>query len=248
MKVTVFSGTGDGRELCLYLAGAGADVTACVATEYGAELMAGENLKVLTGRLDSKQMRSVINGSERVIDATHPYAAEASRNIITACREEGIEYIRLKRPETAYSGAVYADSAAEAVSLLEETDGGIFVSTGSKELSAFEKIGGRVTARVLDTEEVRSHCKDMNINRIIYKRPPFSFEDNLKDFKGSKYLVTKDGGTAGGLDEKLRAAERLSMETVIIKRPEEYAEGYTIDRIKKMFSGGKAEADQKQEK
>ena len=37
MKLLIFSGTTEGRELSVKLAAAGAEVTVCVATEYGSE-------------------------------------------------------------------------------------------------------------------------------------------------------------------------------------------------------------------
>lgn len=235
MKITVFAGTGDGRELSVYLANLGAEVTVSVATEYGAELMACSGVTVHEGRLDYEQMRSLIHGSSCVIDATHPYAAEASRNIFSACKSEDKEYIRLIRPESHCSGAVYVENIEDAVRYLEDTTGNIFVSTGSNELIKFERIGSRVTARVLDTEEIHRRCRNMKINRIIYKKPPFDLKDNIEDFKGCRYLVTKDGGTAGGIIEKLKAAELLSMKIIIIKRPCIGSNGYTIEDIKRLF-------------
>lgn len=235
MKITVFAGTGDGRELCMYLASLGADVTASVTTEYGAELLNDSGAKVCCGRLDADGMRALIHSCDVVIDATHPYAAEASRNIIDACRAEQIEYIRAVRQEIKSENAVYVDSAAEAAEYLSTADGEVFVSTGSKELADFERIGSRVTARVLDAESVRRMCSGMNIGKIIYKRPPFDLEENLEDMSGCSYLVTKDGGDTGGMPEKLRAAELLSMSVVVITRPESGRDGYTFDRVKKMF-------------
>ena len=235
MKIIVFAGTGDGRELSVYLASLGADITVSVTTEYGAELLKNSGVDVRCGKLDENEMRVLIRYSDVVIDATHPYAAEASRNIINACRAEKIEYIRAVRQEVRSKNAVYVNNVAEAVEYLSETDGKIFVSTGSNELAAFESIGSRIIARVLDTEPVRRRCSGMSINEIIYKRPPFDLEENLKDMKGCSFLVTKDGGDTGGMPEKLKAAEMLSMRVVIISRPESGRVGYTFDQIKDMF-------------
>lgn len=235
MKITVFAGTGDGRELCAYLVSLGADVTVSVATEYGAELLKDSGADVRCGKLDEDGMRILIRCSDTVIDATHPYAEEASRNIIKACHDEKIEYIRALRQEVRCRNAVYVNDAAEAAEYLSGTDGRVFVSTGSNELAAFERIGRRVTARVLDTEYVRRICSRMDISRIIYKKPPFDLEENLKDMSGCSYLVTKDGGDRGGMPEKLKAAELLSMRVIVIKRPESGRDGYTFDCVKDMF-------------
>lgn len=50
MKVLVFSGTTEGREISQFLADKGAAVTACVATEYGNMVMpSGSGIEVRTG-------------------------------------------------------------------------------------------------------------------------------------------------------------------------------------------------------
>lgn len=234
MKIAVFSGTGDGRELCLCLAGHGHEVTAFAATEYGGSLM--RDIRVHVGRLGADEMRDAIKGFDAVIDATHPYAAEATRNIAAACIAENMKYYRLVRNETVCANAVSVPDVKSAAEYLSHTSGRIFVSTGSKELSEFECIGERVTARVLDTSAVRSRCRDMRIAEILYKTPPFSYEDNTADFRGCAYLVTKDGGTAGGTAEKLRAAEELGMSVIMIERPADGKDGYTAEELKELFS------------
>ncbi|MGN0182352.1 MAG: precorrin-6A/cobalt-precorrin-6A reductase, partial [Candidatus Ornithomonoglobus sp.] len=95
MRAAVFSGTGDGRQLCDLLAAQGHDVTVCVATEYGASLLDG--IRVLVGRLEVPEMCDVIRDCDIVIDATHPYAAQATKNIKKACETEGKKYLRLIR-------------------------------------------------------------------------------------------------------------------------------------------------------
>ena len=234
MKTAVFSGTSDGRELCKFLAANGHNVSAYVATGYGASLMGG--LTVHAGRLDAAEMAAAISDCDIVIDATHPYATEVTKNIRAACSETGVRYLRLAREETVYDSCVTASDAKSAAAYLKNTHGKIFVTTGSKELADFEAIGDRVTARVLDTVEVREKCADMAIDYIMYKMPPYSYEDNLKDFEGFRYLVTKDSGIAGGTDEKLRAAKTLGMTVIMIERPDEGREGYSLTELKAMLA------------
>lgn len=234
MKISVFSGTSDGRELCEYLAYAGHEVTVYVATEYGATFI--EGMKVHVGRLDIEQMAAAVCGCDAVIDATHPYAAEATDNIKAACDKTKTEYFRLIRSETEYSGCIRVPDMKAAVAYLRNTAGRIFVSTGSKELAEFKPLGGRVTARVLDTAPVHEKCGGMGINKIMYKMPPYSYKDNIEDFRDCKYLVTKDGGSAGGTAEKLDAANALGMTVVMIERPENGKDGYGLEELKKIFT------------
>ena len=86
MNVLIFSGTADGRRLSRHLADRGADVTVCVATEYGSEEQ-GEyaGIRVLAGRLDAEGMKALLPGFALCIDATHPYALRVSENLRAAC-------------------------------------------------------------------------------------------------------------------------------------------------------------------
>ena len=67
------------------LAAIGAAVTVCVATELGAEEQGcADGITVRTGRLDAEGMTALLRGAALCVDATHPYAAEATRNIRAA--------------------------------------------------------------------------------------------------------------------------------------------------------------------
>lgn len=232
MRAAVFSGTTEGREICRYLSEKRIPSTAYVATEYGRCVMGDmKYISVHIGRMNESEMEEAVRGYDFVIDATHPYAEEATVNIRTACSNSGIKYVRLKRKSVPMEGAVVVNDTEEAVRYLSGLEGSVFISTGSKEIEKFISLGDRLYARVLDTESVRKKCEKLKIKNIIYKVPPFSYEDNINDFSGCHYLVTKDSGTEGGAENKLRAARELGMEIVLIKRPEEQG-GMCIDELK----------------
>ncbi len=150
-KILIFAGTIEGRRLAFLLAEQGIAVTVCVATAYGREVLeqAGEHplIKVQSGRLTEKQMEDLLAGDSwrAVVDATHPFAVEASKNIAQACVVQNLECLRLLRqedpaeltPETSGAKTVYVDSAKEAVEYLNQQSGNIFLTTGSKELSDY---------------------------------------------------------------------------------------------------------------
>ena len=100
-KICVFAGTTEGRELIEFLSGQEqVSITACVATGYGKELLSpAENLTISSRRLDEGEMEQLIkeSGFDLVIDATHPYADEATKNIVNACSAAQTEYLRLLR-------------------------------------------------------------------------------------------------------------------------------------------------------
>ena len=102
MKVLVFGGTTEGRLLARELSALGAQVTVSVATALGAEELRGvPPLTVCVGRKDARQMREMLPGFAVCVDATHPYAAEASGNIRAACLAAGVPYRRLLRGASA---------------------------------------------------------------------------------------------------------------------------------------------------
>lgn len=98
-RILLFGGTTEGREMARELSGRGCSVTVCVATKTGEKYLDHiPGLEVLTGRKDADQIRSLLEeGYEYCIDATHPYAVEATASIKTACRQADVPYFRLLR-------------------------------------------------------------------------------------------------------------------------------------------------------
>ena len=86
MKVLIFSGTTEGRALSHLLAERGAEVTVCVATDYGREEQGtAENIKVLTGRRTPEEKLALLRDCDLCVDATHPYAVEVTKSVRAAC-------------------------------------------------------------------------------------------------------------------------------------------------------------------
>lgn len=229
-KAIVFAGTTEGYALCEFLAENRVSVYACAATEYGGSLLQeNEFLHVSAGRLKTEDMEELFRkeNPEIVLDATHPYAAEVTKNIRTACESAGVLYQRILRPEgEKNSEAIYVESTEEAVAFLSGTEGNIFLTTGSKELAKFTGIPDykeRLFARVLSIPSVIRSCAELGIEgkHLIGMQGPFSAEINeamLRQFQCS-YLVTKDTGLAGGFPEKMEACQRCGVTPVIIGRP-----------------------------
>lgn len=230
-KFCVFAGTTEGRELVEFLTGqAHVSVTACVATEYGETLLSpAENLTVRTKRLTAGEMAELLaeHRFDLVIDATHPYAAAATENVARACAETGTEYLRLLREGSAVSAdAAFVPDVPAAVENLNSHDGNILLTTGSKELHQYTGIinfAERVYARVLPSEEALAACAAAGLppSHVIAMQGPFSAELNAALLRavGAKYLVTKDGGGAGGFPEKADAANQAGAKLVVLGRP-----------------------------
>ena len=234
MKAVVFSGTTEGRRFSQKLAAMGAEVTVCVATPLGAEeqgQMAG--ITVHAGRLLPDAMAALLAGADLCVDATHPYAVDATQNIRAAAAQAGVEYHRLLRAQSPLpEGCAVFETAAQAAAYLAGTAGNVLLATGAKELAAFAALDpARLYPRVLPTPEGIAACEAARIphRNIIAMQGPFSRQLNkalIEQFH-IRYLVTKDGGAAGGFAEKVQAAARTGAQLVVLRRPPETGETET---------------------
>ena len=227
----MFSGTTEGRRFSQKLAALGVAVTVCVATPLGAEEqgeMAG--ITVHAGRLQPDAMAALLAGADLCIDATHPYAVDATKNIRAATAQAGVEYRRLLRAQSPLpEGCAVFETAAQAAEYLAGQDGNVLLATGAKELAAFAALDpARLYPRVLPTPEGIAACEAAQIphKNIIAMQGPFSLVLNvaLMEQFHIQYLVTKDGGAAGGFAEKVQAAAKTGAQLVVLRRPPEVGE------------------------
>lgn len=229
-NICVFAGTTEGRELVEFLSTQPVSVTACVATEYGQTLIpAADNLTVSARRLPVGDIIKMLTEQrfDLVIDATHPYAASITESIATACAATKTEHLRLLRSASPIQGdVVYAENISSAADFLNTVEGNILLTTGSKDLHKLSEINGfeeRVYARVLPMDASLESCRSVGLKpaHIIAMQGPFSEQMNeaLLLFASAKWLVTKDGGEAGGFEAKAIAAQKCGARMVVIGRP-----------------------------
>lgn len=116
-KLGIFGGATEGRLLAEACEKMEVPVVVSVTTEHGRGLL-GESpfLTVHVGCMEEDKMRRWIeeNGLTDVIDATHPFAREASANIRRACRAAGASYRRLARAGCDMVGREMGQSGREA--------------------------------------------------------------------------------------------------------------------------------------
>lgn len=250
-KIAVFGGTSESRKLVEYFVDTTLEIHTYVATEYGETLLPkANNIVAMVNRLNQVEMEAYIekNHFDMVIDATHPYAVLVSKNIIAACSNTGTEYRRIVRKSIDYretlqmeDNLIYVDSVAEAVKYLQDTQGNIAITTGSKELREYIKLDhykSRCYARVLPIPSIVEECRQFGFEEknLCCMQGPFTEEFNygyLKQIKAS-YLVTKESGYSGGFSEKLSAAKRANTKTIVVGRPTEEApfqKQYSCEKI-----------------
>ncbi len=207
----------------------------CVASEYGEEVMhKNDYADIRCGRMDAAGMSEMMagmvsDGLTTIVDATHPYATEVTKNIKEAAVASGLIYIRVIRAEESaeYAKPLYYDSLKKCIDRLTTCEGNILLTTGSKELEVLEMTDAslieRIYVRVLPSAESLGLCEQAGIEptHIIAMHGPFATATNeaiLKQYNIS-HLVTKSSGRAGGFMEKVTAASNCGVQLHIISRP-----------------------------
>lgn len=260
--ILIFAGTTEGRTLMEKMKHFPVELFVSVATEYGKECLmqttdimkdktgyhgkvqAG-NIHVIAGRMTKEEMAEYIKDQEidAVIDATHPFATEVTKNIKEACEQRKTPYYRVlrrqddpERTDDAGNDVVYVSSVSEGVAWLKQTEGNILITTGSKELFKYKEIPDyreRCFARVLSTKEAveESVRTGFEGSHLIAMQGPYSFEMNVALLRhvNASYMITKESGSVGGFEEKARAAMELGVTLIVVERPKE--RGYTLEEI-----------------
>ena len=132
------------------------------------------------------------------------------------------------KPLNVFYAATHTESAAIAVRLAREGGGSVLLTTGSRHLCEYTQAaavaGVRVYARVLDCPESREALAAAGIPdaQAIFGRGPFSADTNRGQIAacGAAVLVSKDSGEAGGVRQKLEAAQTAGCAVIMLERPE----------------------------
>ncbi|MDP6924179.1 MAG: precorrin-6A reductase [Candidatus Scalindua sp.] len=238
------SGTEEGREIVERLNDKGEDVVTTVATEYGREIYKKKGLGHLCiqGRLDTNELSELIRNKniDTLIDATHPYATQASLNAIKASEESSIKYIRFQRSTSVTEGGDIGKSDTDKlgyVHLVEDMDEAvswcsksdrkrILLTTGFSAAEKFVKLKDEkeIFVRILPMPAHIEQCVNMGIkpSNVLALQGPFTIELNTAIYNQYKIdvVVTKDSGKTGGVPEKIQSASEAEIDIVIIKRDE----------------------------
>ena len=248
--IWLIGGTSEGRALIKAMADLDVELFVSVATDYGAELIEPQdNLTIMAERMDLAKMRTFLQTHQPacVIDATHPYAAIVTATVQEACTCENAKYVRLLRPVGEAGDYITVHDFPEAVELLNQVEGNIFLTTGSKNLKDFTAVQDykeRIALRVLPMESSLLSALELGYKpaNVVCMQGPFSKELNTAMFKKfrSKYVVTKDSGEVGGFAEKVEAANEAGAKLIVIGRVvEEQGKGFVeiVEDLRRNFAG-----------
>lgn len=243
LHICIFGGTTEGRLLAEFLSENCIEADLFVATEYGEQFV--KNLKHINTyqkRLDKKEMINLFieKKYDFVVDATHPFAKIVSENILASSIECNLKYIRVIRESFENNYCIYSDSDEEVVLYLNNKDGNILLTTGSKTLDKYTKINNyaeRIYVRILPMEDSLKKSIDLGYfnKNIICMQGPFSEELNIAMINStkSKYVVTKESSNSGGFEEKVNACIKTGAECLVIRKPNE--NGFTLKELFKFI-------------
>lgn len=198
------------------------------ATEYGKKLIDSLGVEVLVGKKDGEELGRLAKERKvtSIIDATHPYALEISKNLIELSKKSNLSYLRFERPMVKYTGGVKFQSMDKLVEYLDKEEGKILVTLGSNNVHLFKDLKNKkdLYLRVLPTEYAIKKCEEAGFlpKQIIGLQGPFSKEFNKSIYRnyGITHIITKESGATGGELEKVEAALELGLGLIILQRPE----------------------------
>lgn len=160
-------------------------------------------------------------GVERVVDATHPFAARISANAQAACARLGVPLIAYTRPPwTRVAGDRWTDvpDNAQAARALGAGPRRVFLTIGRLGVADFRAAPQHdYLLRVIDPperDELPPRCD------IIAARGPFDLDGEMALMREWRVevVVTKNSGGAATY-AKIEAARRLGLEVVMIAPP-----------------------------
>lgn len=159
-------------------------------------------------------------GITHVIDATHPFAAEMSRNAVEACAQTGTPLIALERaPWTRAPDDKWIEvgDVAVAAAALPEAPARVFLGIGRQHIVPFAaRPQHAYTLRFVDPPEAPlPFAAD-----VIVSRGPFTLDGELEMLRsrGIAWIVARNSG-GDGARAKVDAARILDLPVIMISRP-----------------------------
>ena len=198
--IWVIGGTKDSRDFLEKFVKYGKDIIVSTATEYGA----------------------------KIVDTSHPYAFEVSKNAMEVAEEKNIEYFRFEREEVDILPKKYKnfEEIKDLIDYIEKLDGNILVTLGSNNVPLFKDLKNlsNIYFRILSRWDMVKRCEDNNIlpKNIIAMQGPFTENMNIAMMEqfNIKYLITKKAGDTGGEREKVSACDKLDVEIIYLEKKE----------------------------
>ncbi|ANW03261.1 cobalt-precorrin-6A reductase [Bradyrhizobium icense] len=223
MRALILGGTSDANLLADAVARAGCDAI----YSYGGRTRAPANQPLPTriggfGGVNGLAEFIRREGITHLVDATHPFAAEMSRNAVAACETTGTPLIALERaPWAKEAGDTWIEAAdiTSAAAVLPNNRARVFLAIGRQHIAAFSaRPQHAYILRFVDPPDGPLPFPDVD---VIVSRGPFTLAGELEMMRtrGIEWVVARNSGGAGAR-AKIDAARELGLSVVMLKRPE----------------------------
>ncbi|MDA9510631.1 cobalt-precorrin-6X reductase [Bradyrhizobium sp. CCBAU 11386] len=221
-RALILGGTSDASQLAAEIARAGLDAV----YSYGGRTRAPAEQPLPTriggfGGVSGLADYMRREGITHVIDATHPFAAEMSRNAVAACAETGTPLIALERTpwaKTPGDNWIEVADVNAAVAALPELPAKVFLAIGRQHIAPFAtKPQHAYTLRFVDPPDAPlPFAAD-----VIVSRGPFTLDGelNMLRTRGIMWIVARNSG-GDGARAKIDAARTRDLPVIMIARPE----------------------------
>lgn len=156
-----------------------------------------------------------------VIDATHPFAAQMSRNAIAACAQADVRLAALTRPEwTDQAGDrwTHVPDMAGAVAALDRVACRVMLAIGKQQIAEFAGLHHHYF--LLRMIEKTAAIQLFDNCEVVVAKGPFELEGDLALMRAHdiNVLVSKNAGGRAAR-AKIDAARALGIEVIMIDRP-----------------------------
>ena len=169
---------------------------------------------------------------ERLIDATHPFAADISSAARLACDQMRVPRLLLLRPawrRHPLDRWIEVDTIEAAAQIVGRVGRRAFLTVGASEIGAFATATNvRFVVRMIDPPHERP---PLRFHEVVLGRGPFALseERHLLQRHAIEVLVCKASGGAA-TEAKLVAARELSLPVIMVRRPV-VERGLSVDTV-----------------
>lgn len=231
--ILLLGGTSETAMIAEALAADGYEIVVSTATEIPLDVGRHPRISHRKGRLNESDMTVLVKEKKikAVVDAAHPYASHVHSMARRVAQASGVYYAAYVRPSILPGDdcVQLASTHEEAASACFRNGCPVLLTIGSKNLQPYARealrTGTTLFARVLPHVDSIALCRQAGIPdaRIIVGRGPFSIEENREHIRANHIgvLVTKDSGKAGGVPEKLEAANAEGCRVIMVVRPQQ---------------------------
>lgn len=236
LNVFLLGGTKESVEIIKYLKkNYNSFVLTTTTTTYGAKLAkkAGSDKTTAKPLLKNEIINIIKNSNFNIIiDATHPFATHITKTVIEVSKTCKIPYIRFERPtlnlnKINNSNIYPVKSFEDAGKLIEKkfNQFNILHFAGANTMKHILKYvsSEKFYPRILKIKSSLKKCEELKINKnhIIPMKGSSTVEENIKLIEkiNNGLIITKESGEIGGIDAKIKAANKKNIPIIIIERP-----------------------------